>query len=94
MKIAYRPHFKFRANQRKIDLDLTKRVYLRADNKFFDSLRKHHICLKKVKKEGQSVTLMLAYDKIGSTIEFITIHKIREKEIKNKVKSGRWIHED
>jgi len=57
------------------------------------SYGEHHIAVCQMKFKNRVRNLMVAYDRIGDTIEFITAHVIREKEIKNKIKSGRWKHE-
>lgn len=94
MRFAYTPHFKFRAKQRKISLILARKIYNQASSILFDKLRNHHIAIAKLKVRGKRRKLMLAYDKINDTIEFITVHIIREKEIKNKIISGRWKYEN
>lgn len=94
MKFAYTSHFKFRAKERKIPLKLAKEVFDNADEWYFDDLRGHRIAIARVEFKGRARRIMLAYDIIGETIEFITIHAIREAEVKNKVNSGRWKHEE
>ena len=94
MTFTYTTHFKFRAKQRKISLKLAREIYSQASTKLFDNLRNHHIAIAKLKVRGKRRKLMLAYDKINDMIEFITVHIIREKEIKNKIISGRWKYEN
>lgn len=93
MRFDFRPHFKFRAKQRGIDPDLAIKIYKKSTKRHWDILRKHHVVIGTIKIKDKRRHLMLAYDKIGNGIEFITIHFIREKEIKNKLNSGRWKNE-
>lgn len=93
VEFSFRPHFKFRAKQRGIDFDLAVRFYQKSEKRYWDNLRKHHVAIGTIKVDGRRRYLMLAYDKIGNEIEFITIHFIREREIQNKLNSGRWKNE-
>lgn len=56
-------------------------------------LRGHYVVLGSVRIKDRRRSLIVAYDKIGDRIEFITIHFIRDKEIANKINSGRWKNE-
>ena len=89
MKFIYTSHFKFRAKQRKIALKLARKIFENADEYYFDNLRKHKIAIARLKFNRKVKTIMLSYDIIDETVEFITIHPIRDKEIENKVISGR-----
>lgn len=90
MKYDFRPHFKFRAKQREIDSNLAVKIYKKPVREFWDTLRKHNIAIGTIEANKVRRHLMVAYDKIDQRIEFITMHFIREKEIENKIKSGRW----
>ena len=93
MKFVYKSHFKFRARQRGISLQLIKEIYKKSSARYIDQLTDHHIVVCRITFQNRIRNLMVAYDRIGDTIEFVTTHVIREKEIKNKVNSGRWKHE-
>ena len=90
MKFEYRPHFKFRAKQRGIDSSLAKKIFKKPSKRYRDTLRGHNIVLGSIMIRFRRRNLIVAYDKIGDSIEFITIHFIRDKEITNKINSGRW----
>ena len=94
MRFTYTAHFKFRAKQRKISLILARKIYNQASSILFDKLRNYHIAIAELEVRGKRRKLMLAYDRINDMIEFITVHIIREKEIKNKIISGRWRYEN
>lgn len=93
MKFVYRSHFEFRAQQRGISPRLAREIYEKGTEKFYDTLRNHHVVVLKKKFKSRMRNLLLAYDRIGDTVEFVTTHIIKDKEIDNKVKSGRWKHE-
>lgn len=90
MKFVYRPHFKFRAKQRGIEPNFAEKIFKKSSKRYWDTLREHYIVLGSAKIKDKRKNIMLAYDKIGGRIEFITTHFIRDKEITNKINSGRW----
>lgn len=93
MTFEYRPHFKYRAKQRGIAPNLAKKIFKKSPKSYWDVLRGHNIVLGSIKIKDRRRNLIVAYDKIGDRIEFITIHFIRDKEITNKINSGRWKNE-
>lgn len=93
VKFIFKPHFKFRAKQRGITLQLAQTIYNKAREKYYDNLREHHIAIAVIEFKGKTRRMMVVYDKINQTIEFITTHVIKEKEIENKVELGRWKYE-
>lgn len=91
MEIIYRPHLERRIKERKIPEDYPKKIYNQAKLKLFDTKTRHHIAVARAKYAGRISNLAISYDIIGENIEIITIFPISEKELKNKVASGRWI---
>lgn len=51
----------------------------------------HHIAISRLEYAGMLRNMSISYDIIGKNIEIVTIHPISDKEIENKVKSGRWV---
>lgn len=90
MQYDFRPHFKYRAKQRGINSNIAVKFFKKSSKRYFDTLRKHSIVIGTITDNGNRKHLVVAYDKIDTRIEFITIHFVREKEIKNKINSGRW----
>ncbi|MDP3940801.1 MAG: hypothetical protein Q8Q49_00680 [bacterium] len=90
MKIVYRPHLKERLKQRKIPTEYPKQIIESPEQEYFDTLAKRNIAIKKLFYEGSLRSMLVAYDIIKSTIEIVTIHVISSREIKNKVRAGRW----
>lgn len=48
----------------------------------------------KVTYKGKLRKMLAAYDKIGDATEIITTHPISDKEINQRINSGRWIYEE
>ena len=90
MKIVYRPHLKIRLKQRNIPFNYPKQIIESPEKEYFDTLAKRNIAIKKLLLEGKLRNMIVAYDKIRNNIEIVTIHVISNKEIWNKVKTGRW----
>jgi len=93
MKFVYTSHFKFRAKQRRVPFKLAREIFANSKENYLDNLRGHHIKIAKMKFNKKVKTIMLSYDIMNKTIEFITIHPIRDKEVENKISSGRWKYE-
>lgn len=91
MKIVYRAHLKRRLHERKIPDDYPKKIYLAAEQKYFDAATSHNIAVSKLKYAEKLRSMAVSYDIIGEQIEIITIHPISDKEIGNKIKTRRWI---
>lgn len=90
MKIVYKPHLKIRLRQREIPTDYPKQIIESADQEYFDTLTKRNVAIKKLEFEGNLRNILVAYDIIGNIIEAVTIHIISDREIENKVRTGRW----
>jgi hypothetical protein len=93
MNITYTKHLKFRLKEREISLKLVREIFDRAEEFYFDSWRKHFILVAKVDFNGKLRKMLVSYDKIGQKIEVITVHPISQKDIKQRIKSKRWINE-
>lgn len=94
MKIIYRPHLKRRIKERKIPNDYPKKIYLKSKQKYFDSQTSHHIAVSSLLYAGKLRNMTISYDIIDEQIEIITIHPISDKEISDKIKSGRWTKDE
>lgn len=91
---------------RRISKRLAKSIYFKATKRYFDAATDHHVVIAKRKHLGKMRSIMVAYDAIirgesenyvseanliGDEIWFITAYPLRDKEIENRVASGRWI---
>lgn len=70
---------------------LAKSVYLNLEQRYFDTGTEHYIAIAKKKLSGRTKNIMVAYDIIGEEITIITAYPVRDKEIQNRIKRGRWI---
>ena len=78
--------------ERRISKKLAKSIYLQAIKRYFDTSTSHHVAVGKRKHLGKMRNIMVAYDAIiGDEIWFVTAYPLRDKEIGNRVKSGRWV---
>ncbi len=91
MKLVYTNHLKTRLAQRGIAVAIVKEIFDKAQERYFDNLRKRHIVIARVRYEGKLRKVLAAYDKIGKIVEVITVHPISDKQITQRLNSGRWI---
>ncbi len=78
---------------RKFPNDLPKTVYLEAEKRFIDTITGHRVAVKKMSYGGKERFIMVAYDIFDKEIIIVTCHPIGEKQINNRIKSGRWLLE-
>ncbi|MEM2135251.1 MAG: hypothetical protein QXS27_09040 [Candidatus Jordarchaeaceae archaeon] len=93
LEIHYSKHLSQRLKIRKIPRDLPKTVLLKAEKRFIDTRTGHRIAIKKMSYGGEERFIMVAFDISDKGITMITCHPIKEKQVSNRIKSGRWKHE-
>jgi len=91
VEIVYTNHLKLRLKIRNIPDNYPKIIYDNPEQKFFDTLEKNFIAIKKLKYNERIRNMMIAYEDKKGIIEIITIHPISDEKIINRVMSGRWI---
>ncbi|MBI3283187.1 hypothetical protein HYZ70_03890 [Candidatus Curtissbacteria bacterium] len=94
MKFSFSDHFLVQAKKRRISKNLAKKIYQEAEAKYFDTYTGHMVAVAKKKNAGKVKNLMLAYDIIGEEITAVTTYPVKDQEIENRVKRGRWIRKD
>lgn len=94
MKIVLSNHLKIRLSQRKIPQNYPKIILKQSEGNFLDSATGHKIAIKKLRYGGKLRSMVVAYDKIVSEIQVITVYPTTKQEIGNRVKSGRWIKDE
>lgn len=94
MKIVLQPHLKIRLEQRSIPGDYPKRVVIKPDAKYFDTLTNHTVAVRQMEYNGRLRPMAVSYDLKGGIIQIITIHPVSEQEIRNKLDRGRWIQNE
>jgi len=72
---------------------MPKTVLLKAEKRFMDAKTGHRIAVKRMNYGGKERFIMVAFDISDKGITIITCHPIEEKQVSNRVKSGRWLHE-
>lgn len=93
MKLIYTDHLKTRLAQRRISINIVKKIFEKSEVSYWDNLRSHHIIVSNVTYKGKQRKVLAAYDKIEDNIEVVTIHPITGVQIKQRLNSGRWIYE-
>ena len=93
MKLIYTDHLRSRLKQRGIPLTIVKEIFEKSQEKYWDNLRNHSIVVSTVNYKGKLRKVLAAYDRIEMTKEVVTIHPIADREIRQRLISGRWSHE-
>ena len=89
-RIIYQPHLKRRLKERKIPSDYPKTIYKISKSYYFDNETEHLVAVSKLQYAEKLRNMVAIYDKIDENIEIVTVFPISAKELKNKIKSGRW----
>lgn len=90
MKIVYKPHLHDRLKERGIPDAYKDEIISNPDKEYFDNVSGRRILIKKLQHKDRLRNIVVVYDIIEGTKEIITSYPIRDSEIKNKVKAGRW----
>ena len=94
MRFSFSEHFLIQAKKRRVSKKLARGIYLEAQAKYFDNYTGHLVTVAKKKHAGTVKNLMLAYDIIGEEITAITTYPVKDQEIENRVKRGRWVRKN
>lgn len=73
---------------------MVKEIFLNTEERYFDHLRNHSIVIGNALYKGRVRKMLAAYDKIGDKFEVVTTHPISDKQIAQRIKSGRWTYEE
>lgn len=92
--ITLTKHLKTRLKQRKIPSRIITEIFNESKENYYDNLRNHNIVIAKATLNKRARKFLVAYDKIESRIEAVTIHPINDKQIKQRLDSGRWTYEN
>lgn len=93
MKLYYSKHLSQRLKIRKFPHDLPKTVYSEAEERFIDKVTGHSIAVKKMNYGSKERYIIVAYDIFDEEIIIVTCHPKGEKQISNRVNSGRTLLE-
>lgn len=93
MKFTFTDHLKKRLKERGIPKKIINDIFENVQLRCFDNLRNHHIVVSTVMYKGKIRKMLAAYDRINIENEVITVHPITDKQIKQRIDSGRWSYE-
>lgn len=87
MQVKYTLHLRRRLKQRKFPLNFPKRIYYHPDEKYFDTVTKSQISIKKLLYNKLFRPIMIAYyyDNTTKSVKIQTIHPETQKEITNRL---------
>ena len=94
MKIEYSEHLKTRIHLRNIDWNLPRQILESATDHYFDHETGYMIAIKQVYLYNRLRNVMVAYTEQGDTLKAITIHPLKEGQIENRIRNGRWRNKD
>lgn len=86
-KLHFTKHLLDKIKIRKISKALIKAVVESPESIYYDSLNGTNIAVRKMEDKYY----MVAFSESNTDINAITVHPVKEKQIKNRVKSRRWI---
>lgn len=89
MEIRYSKHFRERMKLRGIDRELAEDVFFHADVHLEDTQTNTLVAVKRVIITGREKDIALIYKETDDEIPFITIHPLREGQVKSRIQSGR-----
>lgn len=93
MKVIYSKHLCFKMQQRDISESVPGRIYRESTQRFYNHHSLRQIAVSEVFYRQRKVLMMIAYDQMPDEVEIITIHPITREQIQDRLRSGRWTHE-
>jgi len=90
MQIKYSKHIETRIALRKIEYNLPKIIYEKAEERFIDTETGHTIAVMKAVLYGKERDIMVAYRHEDKPVKLLTIHPLKEGQKENRIQSGRW----
>ncbi len=88
-RVVYTSHLELRLKARRIPREYPRLVLEEPDQKFFDTVERTLIAIKRLEYNSKMRQMMIAYNK-NDTVEIITIHPIREEQMINRIANKRW----
>ena len=91
-EIHYTDYFRYRMQFRRIPDGVPEQIFLHAIERYFDTETQRNIAVHQIRLgRGRRAQIMLAYEEYDDYVEFVTIHKIKRREINFRIRTGRWI---
>lgn len=91
MNIIYTKHLKDRLKERRFPKNYPEKIFLESEEKYIDTIQNSNIAIKKLSYNGKIRKIMVAYTFNAKNVRIHTIHPENNREIKKRIKSGRWI---
>ena len=88
--IRYCDHLKGRLALRGIAYDLPATVIQVAERVFWDTETGYKIAVSEAAYRGGTHLMMVAFEETDEDIVAVTIHPLDAKDVKVKLRSGRW----
>ena len=90
MKIRYSGHLLTRLRMRDIPEHIPRLVYGKATRRFFDTETGHAIAVSHIAFFGKERDVAVTYREDHGEVLLITIHPLKQNQIDNRLKTGRW----
>jgi hypothetical protein len=87
-------HLILRMKVRKIPDDYPEKIFLAPEKRYFDSIEKTNIYIKRLMYNNKVRIMMIACEETADLVRIITIHPVREENIINRVVRGRWMENE
>ena len=91
MEVRYSKHLQIRLKLRGIDIEVPKRIYERAEERFLDRETGNQVAVQRVQLYGKEREVMIAYQKEEKPAIILTVHPLKKEQKQRKIASGRWI---
>ena len=90
--IQYADHLRLRLVLRRIPEQLSRRIYYRAKERFFDTATHHRIAVARARYTGKIREIAISFEETEETVTLITIHPLKAHQKTNRINSrSRWI---
>ncbi len=90
-KVIITEHLRLRLKQREFPSKFPEHIHQKSKRRFYDTIEKSTIAIMKLQYLGKLRNIMIAYVTEDESDKIKTIHPIKEKEIKTRIKNKRWI---
>ncbi len=75
---------------RQIEYDLPKRIVEQAEERYYDNATGYFIAIMKTELYNKIKEVIVAYISEEDYLKLLTIHPLKERQKKNRIRSGRW----
>jgi len=75
---------------RRIEYDLPKRIVEQTEERYYDNATGYFVAIMKTELYNKTKEVMVAYVIEEDCLKLLTIHPLKERQKKNRIRSGRW----